>query len=62
MNQRNFIVVLALIAALLAGWMFYTSQQAVQAEPVESISSKYWSSGHADAESEAFVHWNEDDP
>jgi uncharacterized CHY-type Zn-finger protein len=62
MNQRNFVIVLVIIAALLAGWMFYTSQQAVQAEPIESISSKYWSSGHADAESEAFTHWNEDDP
>ena len=62
MNQRNFVIVLVLIAAVLAGWMFYTSQQAVQAEPVESITSKYWSSGHADAESDAFTHWNEEDP
>ena len=62
MNQRNFVIALVIIAALLAGWMFYTSQQAVQAEPVESITSKYWSSGHADAESDAFTHWNEEDP
>ncbi len=62
MNQRNFIVVLVLIAAALAGWMFYTSQQAVQAEPIQEISTKYWNSSHADAESEAFIHWNEDDP
>jgi len=62
MNQRTFIIVLFLIAALLAGWMFYSSQQAVQAEPIESITTKYWNSGHADAESEAFIHWNEDDP
>ncbi len=62
MNQRNFVVVLVLIAALLAGWMFYTSQQAVQAEPIQEVSTKYWNSGHADAASEAFTHWNEDDP
>jgi len=62
MNQRNFVIALVVIAALLAGWMFYTTQQAVQAEPIESITSKYWTSGHADAESAAFTHWNEDDP
>jgi len=62
MNQRNFVIVLVLIAALLAGWMFYTSQQAVQAEPISEITTKYWNSGHADAESEAFTHWNEDEP
>lgn len=62
MNQRNFIVILVLIAAVLAGWMFYTSQQAVQAESIQDISTKYWNSGHADAVSEAFIHWNEDDP
>ncbi len=62
MNQRSFIIVLVLIAALLAGWMFYTSQQAVQAEPIQEVTTKYWNSGHADAESEAFTHWNEDDP
>ena len=58
MNQRNFIIALVVIAALLAGWMFYTTQQAVQAEPIESLTSKYWTSGHADAESAAFTHWN----
>ena len=62
MNQRNFVVVLVLIVALLAGWMFYTSQQAVQAEPIQEVTTKYWNSGHADAESVAFTHWNEDDP
>ncbi|MDD4578856.1 MAG: cytochrome c3 family protein [Anaerolineaceae bacterium] len=62
MNQRSFVVVLLLIAALLAGWMFYTSQQAVQAEPIQEVTAKYWNSGHADAASEAFVHWNEDEP
>ena len=62
MNQRNFVIVLVLIAAVLAGWMFYTSQQAVQAESIQDVSTKYWNSGHADAASEAFTHWNEDDP
>ncbi len=62
MNQRNFVIILVLIAAVLAGWMFYTSQQAVQAESIQDISTKYWNSGHADAESEAFTHWNEDEP
>ena len=62
MNQRNFIIILVLIAAVLGGWMFYSSQQAVQAESVEDISTKYWNSGHADATSDAFTHWNEDDP
>lgn len=31
-------------------------------EPVEAISEKWTDSGHADRESESFVHWDEDDP
>lgn len=31
-------------------------------EPVEAISEKWTDSGHADRESESFVHWNEDEP
>ena len=31
-------------------------------EPVEAISEKWTDSGHADRESESFVHWDEDEP
>ena len=31
-------------------------------ESVQAISEKWSTSGHSDAEAEAFVHWNEDDP
>lgn len=62
MNQRTFIILLLIIAAVLTGWIVWTTNQAVSAEPVEEITTKWWGSGHADFEAEAFNHWNEDDP
>ncbi len=62
MNQRVFIIILLLITAALGGWIYYTTTQAASAEPVQAISEKWWDSAHADITSEAFVHWNEDDP
>lgn len=62
MNKRVFIVILAALAVLLVGWIVYTTTQSAQAEPIEEISTKWWGSAHADVTSEAFVHWNEDDP
>ena len=63
MNQRTFIIVLAVIAALLIGWVVFNTTQA-EAAPVsiDDITTKWWGSGHADGTSEAFVHWNEDEP
>jgi hypothetical protein len=50
---------LALFAALLA----FSAAAAQPPEPPEVPFLEQWSgSGHANAEAEAFVHWNEDDP
>jgi len=62
MNNRVFIILLLVLAAALGGWIYYTTTQAVSAEPIEEISTKWWASAHADITSESFVHWNEDDP
>lgn len=62
MTQRVFIIILAIILAGLVGFGVWATQQEVQAEPVPQVSAKWWGSAHADASSEAFVHWNEDDP
>lgn len=62
MNKRLFIIILAIIAAFLAGWIYYISSQAKEAASIERISVDWWGSGHADKTAEAFTHWNEDDP
>jgi hypothetical protein len=52
-------VALALFAALLV----FSAAAAQPPEPPEVPFLEEWSgSGHADAEAEAFAHWNEDDP
>ena len=62
MNKTVFVVVLVAAAALVAGWIYYLNATARRAEPVARISSKWWGSGHADAASESFVRWDQDDP
>jgi len=61
MNKRVFIIILAFLAALLVGWIFFISSQARAAASIEKISVDWWGSAHADATAEAFTHWNEDD-
>jgi len=60
MNKRTFVVLLALIAALLVGWVVWSTNQAA-AKPVSAndIGSKWWGSAHNDVEGEAFSHWND---
>ena len=62
MKSRVFILSIVLIAALLVGWYAYISSQAIAAVSVQRISVNWWGSAHADELSEAFTHWNEDDP
>lgn len=62
MDKRIFILALAITACALAGWFYYVSTQARQAQPVAEISVDWWGSAHADITSESFTHWNEDEP
>jgi len=62
MKKRSFIIALVLIVCALAGWYIYVSFQAREARSVSEVSIDWWGSAHADAEAEAFIHWNEDDP
>ena len=48
MNNRVFIILLLVLAACIGGWIYYTTTQAVSAEPIEEISTKWWTSAHAD--------------
>ncbi len=48
------------LVAILIGQVVLPPEPPV--EPVEAISEKWDGSGHADAESESFIHWDEDDP
>jgi len=59
MNKRTFLILLALIAAVLVGWVVWSSSQA-KATPVDAnvIGQQWWGSAHADIEGEAFSHWN----
>ena len=61
--QRGFYVVLALVLTLWLGSTPQVTNQAVAQSAVEVPFLEEWtSSGHADAEAEAFRHWDEDDP
>jgi predicted CXXCH cytochrome family protein len=62
MNKRTFIIALVLIVCTLIGWYIFVSFQAREARSVSEVSIDWWGSAHADAEAEAFIHWNEDDP
>jgi hypothetical protein len=56
MNRTVLLVSLVILA--LGVWMYLS----LRAEPVEAIAAKWAASGHADASSESFSHWNEDEP
>ncbi len=67
MKKGPLFFLLIVLAAALVVWVGCTTQQAVE-EPADQtsalnvISAKWAGSAHADASSEAFMHWNEDDP
>jgi len=48
------------LAAILIGQVVLPPEP--RPEPVDAISEKWSNSGHADRESESFVHWDEDEP
>jgi hypothetical protein len=58
-NKRTFLVLLALIAAVLVGWVVWSSSQA-KATPVDAnaIGAQWWGSAHADIQGVPFTHWN----
>ncbi len=64
MKKKSFFLLIAVFAAALLVWVGCTTLQAT--DPVEAsigdITAKWEGSGHADMTSEAFNHWNEDDP
>ncbi len=62
MNKRTFLILLALIAAALIGWVVWSSSQA-KATPVDAnaIGQQWWGSAHADIQGEPFSHWNGDE-
>ncbi len=52
------VVIVALVVAV-AAWIIAAS---VRAEPIGQVSAKWAQSGHADRTSEAFTHWDADEP
>jgi predicted CXXCH cytochrome family protein len=62
MNKRVFIGFLVAIFALLAGWIFYISNQSRQPVPIQKITMDWWGSGHADSKALAFTNWDADTP
>ena len=62
MRKHFFLFFILALVFLLTGWIYYVNSRSSNSEPVEKISSKWWGSAHADIESEAFIHWNEDEP
>lgn len=59
MYRRNLaLFLLAIVVIGLLAWAF----QRAQAEPVEAVTTKWSSSGHAKRESESFRHWDPEDP
>ena len=57
-------MLIAVFAIALLVWVGCTTSQATDAAKVsvEEITTRWEGSGHADITSEAFTHWNEDDP
>ncbi len=64
MNKKNFFLLIAIFAAALLIWVGCTTLQTsdVASATIEDVTAKWEGSGHADMTSEAFNHWNEDDP
>ena len=68
MKKNTLFVLLAVVALALVAWVGCTTKEAVE-EPFEEttsginvVAAKWEGSAHADAASEAYNHWNEDDP
>jgi len=62
-EEKELFLLIAVFAAALLVWVGCTTLQATDAKAsVEEITTKWEGSGHADMTSEAFNHWNEDDP
>jgi hypothetical protein len=61
MNWIKGLIIVVVVALLVAGgvWVYQFFQAP---ESVEAVSEKWAFSGHADANSDSFTHWNEDDP
>ncbi len=55
-------IIIALILIVVGGVAAWSYGFFVASESVEAVSEKWTLSGHADAESESFVHWAEDEP
>ena len=64
MKKKSFFMLSAVFAIALLVWVGCTTSQATDAAKVsvEEITTRWEGSGHADITSEAFTHWNEDDP
>ncbi len=64
MKKTTFILIFLVFLAALLVWVGFMTKQAnqVKASNIGEITTKWEGSGHADSESEAFTHWNEDDP
>jgi len=56
------VVVALLILVIVGGVSVWGYRFFLASESVEAVSEKWTLSGHADAESESFVHWAEDEP
>ncbi len=56
------IVIGVLVLVIIGGVGVWGYENFVAPESIEEISTKWAESGHADRESESFVHWVEDDP
>jgi len=69
MKKNSLFILIAVIAIALVAWVGCTTKEEVK-EPTEvnqmalinEVSAKWAGSAHADAASEAFMHWNEEDP
>lgn len=61
MNWIKGLIIVAIVALLIAGgvwgYQFFRAP-----ESVEAVSEKWAQSGHANASSESFTHWDEDEP
>ena len=69
MKKNSLFILVAVIAIALVAWVGCTTKEEVK-EPtdvdqmalINEVSAKWEGSAHADAASEAFNHWNEEDP
>lgn len=65
MKKRNLLFLFLVFALALVVWAACTAtnNESVEGVPgIEEITLKWEGSGHADASSEAYTHWNENDP